>query len=136
MGLPATEKDAARDGEDGVEQLFISDLEKREFADRFKDRKAQALDAALQAKFKADVGRKKEVKTVQLLLDEVIDQVRAWSGKHAGLLQELFQRKEALRQSNLKLVKKQAHVVKDKLSKALVLLATRLEQTQRELDYS
>ena len=57
---------------------------------------------------------------MSLLIDEVLDQVRAWSGRHAELLQDLFQRKEALRQSSLKLVKKQAHVVKDKLSKALV----------------
>lgn len=65
---------------------------------------------------------KLQKKTVQLLFNQVIKQIRAWSGKHADLLLELIKRKDLMKSESNKLVKQEAHIVKDRLAKTVAKL--------------
>lgn len=69
-----------------------------------------------------------QTKTLQLLFNEVIKQIRGWSAKHADLLVELIKRKDAVKAESSKQVKQIAHVVKDKLAKTVAKLQTRLQE--------
>lgn len=94
----------------------------------------EAAAELLSQKFQSIADRESsaEVKTLKLLIDEVIKQIRCWSCRHADLLTNLMQRSEALKQKNFKQVKQVAHLVKDKLTNAVAKLQSRLQ----EVDYA
>ena len=69
-----------------IEETPLLDFESRNFKDENRDQKKHHLDRSLAEKFCTDDLNKMELKTSQVLLDEVVRQVRVWSGKHADLI--------------------------------------------------
>ena len=76
---------------------------------------------------------KVEQKTIKLLYTEVMKQVRGWSSGHADLIEQLVNRKDALRVQSCKQVKQVAHIVKDKLAKAVAKLQMRLKECENTI---
>ena len=79
------------------------------------------------AKYKIGNERKDDLDKVNKLIDEMVDKIRIWSGKHAELLQDLLLKKDQIRSADIKQLKREAHIVKDKLSRALINSTTKLE---------
>ena len=112
----------------------LFDFEPRPFDDLNKPKKQRALARVIKEKFGTDGLNKVEIKTCEALFDEVILQVKHWSGKHADLISALSGKMKNFRIENQRLVQKKAHLVRDKLARQLMSLTTQLERTQQELD--
>ena len=85
-----------------TEQFSIEDFEKMEFQDRYHDKKSKVLNATTHTKFKTSKDRKNDLDTVNKLIEEVVDKIRIWSGKHAELLQDLLLKKDQIKSANTK----------------------------------
>ena len=57
-----------------------------EFLDRYQEKKNKVLSTTTHTKFKTSDERKDDLDMVNKLIEEVVDKIRIWSGKHAELL--------------------------------------------------
>lgn len=113
-----------------VEETPILDFEPRPFEDENKPHKQRALAKVIKEKFGTDGMNKVEIKTCEALFNEVLSQVKLWSGKHADLIVALTGKSKNFRIENQRLIQKKAHLVREKLSRQLISMTTKLERTQ------
>ena len=109
------------------------DFDERPFEDENKKVKDRHLARVVTEKFGTDGHNKVELKTCSVLFDEVLRQVRVWSGKHADVIEGLWHKQKALSNENHRLIQKKARLVRDKLAKTVVSLTTQLEKTLQKL---
>ena len=83
-----------------VDEPPILDFEPRIFDDDKKNKKQRLVAKLIQQKFGLDGYNKIEMKTCGILFEELMKQVRAWSGKHADLIMGLFSKQNELRLEN------------------------------------
>ena len=67
----------------------VLDFEARPFDDDYKPQKQRILAKVIKEKFGTDGHNKVEIKTCSTLIDEIMKQVRVWSGKHSDILEAL-----------------------------------------------
>ena len=54
----------------------------------------EILKEVLQAKIKSPQEEKERGRAIQILIDEVVKQIRVWSSKHADVLEQLLEQKD------------------------------------------
>ena len=69
------------------------DFESRTFDDEHQVDKQRALARVIKEKFGTDGHNKVEIKTCDALMDEIMKQVKVWSGKHAELITGIMNKK-------------------------------------------
>lgn len=87
-------------GDRQIEEPPVLDFEPRPFDDEHKVKKQRMLAKIIKEKLGTDGLNKIELKTCQVLFDELMRKVRLWSSKHADLVVSIWDKQKELRMEN------------------------------------